>query len=53
MELWVDVFHPVIHVETDYKYLVYISAQYESWRTEDQIVLFGTRHECFSFNGYP
>ncbi len=34
--IWVDVFHPVIHVETESNRAVEIKASYESWRYEDR-----------------
>ncbi|TGV04204.1 DUF5703 domain-containing protein [Flavivirga rizhaonensis] len=53
IHLWVDVFNPVIHVETDSKQPITISAAYESWRTKDEILPLGTRHGTFSYTGYP
>ena len=53
LNLWVDVFHPVVHVETQSSIPVDVVASYESWRTEDLIVPLGMRHACFSLTGYP
>ena len=36
--LWVDVFHPVVHVNMVSKKAVRMSAVYESWRYEDHVI---------------
>lgn len=36
--LWVDVFHPVVHVSMESKTAVRMSAVYESWRYEDHVI---------------
>jgi len=38
LKIWVDVFHPVIHVDMESKKLIKIEASYETWRSEDHIV---------------
>eukprot|EP01098_Paradermamoeba_levis_P002372 TRINITY_DN12774_c0_g1_i1.p1 TRINITY_DN12774_c0_g1~~TRINITY_DN12774_c0_g1_i1.p1 ORF type:complete len:380 (-),score=-44.64 TRINITY_DN12774_c0_g1_i1:10-1149(-) len=38
VNLWVDVFHPVVHVTIQSAKPVSISAAYESWRYEDHVV---------------
>jgi hypothetical protein len=38
VNLWVDVFHPVVHVDVQSAKPVKITATYESWRAEDQLV---------------
>ncbi|GAA3597527.1 DUF5703 domain-containing protein [Flavivirga amylovorans] len=53
MNLWVDVFHPVVHIETESTIPVEVTASYESWRTEDIVVPKGMRHASFSLTNYP
>ena len=36
--LWVDVFHPVVHVEMQSNEPVEVTAYYESWRYEDRVL---------------
>ncbi len=36
--IWVDVFHPVVHVEVDSKQAVSVDLRYESWRYKDRLV---------------
>ncbi|MFN8349543.1 MAG: DUF5703 domain-containing protein [Spirosomataceae bacterium] len=38
INLWVDVFHPVVHVDVQSAKPVKITATYESWRAEDRLV---------------
>ncbi|WP_326980854.1 DUF5703 domain-containing protein [Chitinophaga sancti] len=38
MVLWVDVFHPVVHVNMTSKTALRMSATYESWRYEDHVI---------------
>lgn len=35
-EVWVDVFHPIIHVEVESDKAIDFQASYESWRSEDR-----------------
>ncbi len=35
VKVWVDVFHPIIHIEVESKQAVQATATYENWRTED------------------
>ncbi len=35
VKVWVDVFHPVLHIEVDSKQTVHATATYENWRTTD------------------
>ena len=53
MKLWVDVFNPVMHIETESTIPVAVKATYETWRTEDLIVPPGMRHASFSLTSYP
>jgi hypothetical protein len=39
INLWVDVFHPVVHVDVQSAKPVKITATYESWRAEDRLAL--------------
>lgn len=50
--LWVDVYRPVIHIETDSWDPVDITAQYETWRCNDHIIPQKERSACFSYSGY-
>ena len=36
--LWVDVFHPVVHVEAKTKVVTTLNVAYESWRVEDRLI---------------
>lgn len=38
LDLWVDVFRPVVHVSLQSRKAVTVSATYETWRQEDHIV---------------
>lgn len=38
VQLWCDVFHPVIHVDIKGKQKVAVAASYENWRTKDRPV---------------
>ncbi len=38
LKLWIDIFHPVIHVEVEANRKVELSAGYESWRYEDHLL---------------
>lgn len=54
IKLWVDVFHPVVHVDVKANQAVDVSAAYESWRTEDKELAFGKeRFGAFGLEGYP
>lgn len=53
LDIWVDVFRPVAHVECSSTEAVDFSVTYESWRTADRVVPDAERHQCFSYTGYP
>jgi signal peptidase I len=53
INLWVDVFSPVVHVVTESKKPLVVTASYESWRTSDLAIPENGRHACFSYSGYP
>lgn len=57
IKLWVEVSKPIVHIELEANKSIEASISYESWRTEDKILLpiqFGReRFTCFSLEGYP
>ena len=54
VKLWVDVFHPVIHVDLEANQKIEVSVAYESWRNEDKELAFGKeRFGAFGLEGYP
>lgn len=54
IKLWVDVFHPVVHVEIDSETKTDVNVAYESWRTADKELAFGKgRFGAFGLEGYP
>ena len=55
MKLWVDQFTHAVHLTADTDKKITIKASYESWRTEDRLLLNEKRGRfgCFSFEGYP
>lgn len=44
--LWVDVFHPVVHIEVESKDLTSMRVDYESWRTQDRPVTKAEGQQC-------
>jgi hypothetical protein len=57
VKLWVDVFHPVVHVEVNSSDNTDVTVCYESWRTSDK-TLSGDpqkreRFAAFNLEGYP
>jgi len=38
VKIWVDVFHPVAHIDISSKQIVNVEASYESWRYRDRVV---------------
>lgn len=38
IKVWVDVFHPVVHVEVESNALLKAKASYESWRYKDRLI---------------
>lgn len=53
INIWVDVYKPIIHLETVCKQPTEVKAAYETWRMEDRVVPQGMRHSSFSLSGYP
>jgi len=45
VKIWVDVFHPVIHVEVEANRKIELSSGYETWRYEDRVL---QKMEAFS-----
>ncbi len=48
LNLWVDVFNPVVHVDIKSKKAIKLTAAYESWRTEDHLIT-GTEFRANSY----
>ncbi|NQY08365.1 MAG: hypothetical protein HRT71_02490 [Flavobacteriales bacterium] len=56
VNLWVDVFNPLVHIEVESANKVDITASYESWRMKDWELMpgkYGERFTCFSMSGHP
>ena len=58
LRLWVEVDHPVVHMDVDSDAPVSVTASYESWRTEEKELLdvpdgSRARFTCFNLEGYP
>lgn len=53
VDLWVDVFNPVVNVEINSTSGVKATAFYESWRGQDRLVPMNERSACFSYSEYP
>lgn len=56
IEVWADVFHPVVHVDVDANQPVRVTAAYESWRQSDIDVPNSParpRFACLGWDGYP
>jgi len=50
VHLWVEVFRPVIHIETESVKGVKAKVSFESWRTEDRQLTTLERHQCFGYS---
>ena len=53
VDIWVDVFHPVIHVDVQSRRPVSLEVIYESWRNEDRTLSGGANQSNRSFLGAP
>ena len=53
VDVWVDVFCPVIHVDVQSKKPISLDVIYESWRTEDKVLSGGANQSNRSFLGAP
>ncbi|GGH86421.1 hypothetical protein JOD43_003493 [Pullulanibacillus pueri] len=51
--LWVDVFHPVIHLEIKCKQPIQTEISYENWRMQERKIPHDRRMACLSTVGYP
>jgi len=53
-DIWVDVFHPLIHVELSGKRALSADVSYESWRYEDRPIRKGEGQQCsYKWVAYP
>lgn len=46
MQIWVDVFHPVVYVEIDGEQPFQVKAFYENWRYRDRLIRKGEGQQC-------
>lgn len=46
LQLWVDVFHPVVHVEIESRKAVTAQVSYENWRYRDREIRKGEGQQC-------
>ncbi|MHC4464671.1 MAG: DUF5703 domain-containing protein [Planctomycetota bacterium] len=56
IKIWVEVFHPVVHVDIDSDTAVSVTTQYENWRTTARELPADdrkSRFPCMSLVGYP
>lgn len=56
IEVWADVFHPVVHVDVNASQPVRVTASYESWRQTDLDLPNSSarpRFACLGWDGYP
>jgi len=51
VKIWVEVFHPVIHVDIESSVPVTVNSTYETWRTKDHELSQNERMQCLSFLG--
>ena len=54
VKVWVDVFHPVVHVETESNEMVSLEAVYETWRIKDlEWTADGQKNASRGYSGAP
>lgn len=53
MHIWVDVFHPVVHVEVETKEVTSMRVNYESWRTTDRVMNREEGRQCSYAGEWP
>ena len=53
INVWVDVFRPVIHVDIKSNQPVLTEAVYENWRTKDRKILDPERLQCYGMEAAP
>lgn len=51
VKIWVEVFHPEIHVDIESSVPVTVNSTYETWRTQDHELSQNERMQCLSFLG--
>jgi hypothetical protein len=50
VHLWVEVFRPVVHIETSSVKGYQATVSFESWRTDDRSLTTKERHQCFGYS---
>lgn len=57
IRVWIEVHHPVIHIDIEANKPIEVEAAYESWRTENRelkpVGASRERFACFNLEGYP
>jgi len=57
IKIWVEVFHPVIHLEIEGDKEIQLESQFECWRNLEREFPYdgkrGSRWACFNLEGYP
>ena len=54
INVWVDVFNPVVNIAVDANKKIKVDVAYENWRFEDQVIPDnGRRHSSFTLDRYP
>lgn len=53
VNLWVNVFKPVVNVDINSSFALKVTGIYENWRTAERLVPQLERNACFSYSGYP
>ena len=54
INVWVDVYKPVVHIEVEANSEIMVDAAYENWRINDQVIPDnGRRHSSFNLDRYP
>jgi hypothetical protein len=53
VEIWAEVYRPVVHVEVSGSEPIEVTASYENWRLYERELPFDRRHPALSTMGYP
>ncbi len=57
IKFWIEIDEPIIHIDIDARSEIDVNVGYESWRTEDKVLLdvpvSRERFTCFNLEGYP
>ncbi len=53
INLWVDVFKPIVNIDINSSEKIKVTTFYENWRFEDRPMPMNERSACFSYSGYP